>query len=210
MSNKTRKFMLVLAVFAALAMLMSMTSISFAGGDQPTDGKTVCVSGYVINHREQPVDGTKFEPALTVYAFGVPGTMDAASLPDMAAQFENAEALAGAADANMADAEAAGLYVATATVGADGKYEFKTLPADYYYVFALPLPTDWDGIVPVASRGGIAWTSWTSAEGARHQVLHRGLQDPPLVRRNRAEVGRTAERHRAGRRGLDHHGDPAG
>jgi hypothetical protein len=33
MSNKSGKLMLVLALVAALAMLMAMTSITFAGGE---------------------------------------------------------------------------------------------------------------------------------------------------------------------------------
>lgn len=157
MSKKSRKFMLVLAVFAALAMLMSLASISFAGGEEPTDGKTVCVSGYVINHREQPVDGTKFEPVMTVYALTF-ASADAAAAPDMSA-IPDAEALSSLA---AADAEAAGWRIAgTAEVAANGSYKFDALPADQEYYFALPLPADWDGIVPAAPRGGIAWTDAT-------------------------------------------------
>ena len=123
MSNKSRKLMLVLALVAALAMLMAMTSISFAGGDEPTDnGKTVCVSGYVINHREQPVDGTKFDPVLTVVAEG-------AESPDVAPS-----------------------VTVSATVGTNGAYTFKNLPAGLYYNFKMQLPADWDSIVPAAPR----------------------------------------------------------
>jgi hypothetical protein len=165
MSNKSRKLMLVLALVAALAMLMAMTSVSFAGGDEPADGKTVCVSGYVINHREQPVDGTKFDPTMMVYAIGYPGTTEAEALPDLAAQFADAEALSAmAAGADTAGAEAPAWIIAVAEVGADGKYEFKDLPAGYYYTFALPLPADWDGIVPAAPRGGVAYTLWTKLD----------------------------------------------
>lgn len=74
MSNKSGKFMLVVALVAVLAMCMAMAGVSFAGGGKkPTNGAkgpTVCVSGYVINHREQPVDGTKWTPALTIEAVG--------------------------------------------------------------------------------------------------------------------------------------------
>jgi hypothetical protein len=46
---------------------------------------------------------------------------------------------------------------------AAGKYEFKALPAGYYYTFALPLPNgDWDSLVPEAPRGGVAWTAGPS------------------------------------------------
>ncbi len=134
MSNKSGKFMLVVALVAVLAMFMAMAGVSFAGGDEPTNGAkgpTVCVSGYVINHREQPVDGTKWTPALTIEAVG-------AESPDM--------------DPTVS---------VTTTVAANGSYEFKDLPAGYYYIFALPLPADWDGIVPAAGRGSIAFTNWT-------------------------------------------------
>jgi hypothetical protein len=153
--------MLVLALVAALAMLMAMTSISFAGGDEPTDnGATVCVSSFVINHREQPVDGTKFDPQLTVYAIGYNPT-DAAELPDLAAQFADAAALSTLASSS----DTGGYIVATAPVAANGKYEFKELPAGYYYTFALPLPNgDWDSLVPEASRGAVAYTLWTKLD----------------------------------------------
>jgi len=157
MSNKSRKLMLVLALVAVLAMLTAMAGTALAGGDQPTsDGKTVCVSGFVINHRENPVDGTKFDPQLTVYAIGY-SAADASELPDVAAQFADPEALSTLASS----AEASGVIVATAPVGTNGSYEFKDLPAGYYYIFALPLPADWDGIVPAAGRGSIAFTNWT-------------------------------------------------
>lgn len=133
MSNKSGKFMLVVALVAVLAMFMAMASVSFAGGDEPTDGAkgpTVCVSGYVINHREQPVDGTKWTPALTIEAVG-------AESPDM--------------DPTVS---------VTTTVAANGSYTFKDLPAGLYYNFKMQLPTDWDGIVPAAPRNGMAETGY--------------------------------------------------
>ena len=69
---KQRTFVLALA--AALLMLMLVGSAAFA--DSPTavnrQGEAkgdICVDGYVINHREQPVDGTKTNPPLVVEAF---------------------------------------------------------------------------------------------------------------------------------------------
>lgn len=160
MSTKSRKLMLVLALVATLTMLMAMTSITFAGGDEPTDnGATVCVSSFVINHREQPVDGTKFDPQMTVYAIGY-SAADASALPDLAAQFADAEALSTLASST----DTAGYIVATAPVAANGSYQFKDLPAGYYYSFALPLPADWDSIVPAADRGSVAFTSWTKLD----------------------------------------------
>jgi hypothetical protein len=146
--------MLVLALVAALAMLMAMTSITFAGGEEPKDDATVCVSGYVINHREQPVDGTKFDYPLYVYALTYTSA-DASAAPDLAA-VPDAEALSTLAASG---AEAGGWQIVDyVEVGSNGSYKFEKLPADQEYYFALPMPNeDWDGIVPVAPRGGIAW-----------------------------------------------------
>jgi hypothetical protein len=171
MSSKSRKLMLVLALVATLTMLMAMTSITFAGGDEPNGSSaTICVSSFVINHREQPVDGTKFDPQLTVYAIGI-GTDDASSLPDLTAQLADAEALSSLA----ASADSSGVIVATAPVAANGSYQFKELPAGYYYIFALPLPADWDSIVPAADRGSIAFTNWTQLNERKgcHDVLFK-------------------------------------
>ena len=156
-TNNTRQVSLVIAFITAVTTLFfAITSVSFAAGGGDTDRPTVCVSGFVINHRENPVDGARFDPQLTVYAIGY-SAADASELPDVAAQFADPEALSTLASS----AEASGVIVATAPVGTNGSYEFKDLPAGYYYIFALPLPADWDGIVPAAGRGSIAFTNWT-------------------------------------------------
>ncbi len=66
--SKYRKLMVLVALIAALTMLATMTGVSFAAGGGTTDGEeeTTCVVGYVINHRETVVDGTKFDPQLSV------------------------------------------------------------------------------------------------------------------------------------------------
>jgi hypothetical protein len=65
MFSKRRTFVVVLAV--ALLMLLAFTSM--ASADSAVDKKgPVCVDGYVINHRELPVDGTKTSPTLVVTA----------------------------------------------------------------------------------------------------------------------------------------------
>ncbi len=66
--SKYRKLMVLVALIAALTMLATMTGVSFAAGGGTTDGEeeTTCVVGYVINHRELVVDGTKFDPQLSV------------------------------------------------------------------------------------------------------------------------------------------------
>ena len=52
MFRVNRKFAFVVALAAALVMLFVLSSTAFAGS--PT---TVCVDGYVINHREVAVNG---------------------------------------------------------------------------------------------------------------------------------------------------------
>ncbi len=66
--SKYRKLMVLVALIAALTMLATMSGVSFAAGGGTTDGEeeTTCVIGWVINHREMVVDGTKFDPQLSV------------------------------------------------------------------------------------------------------------------------------------------------
>ena len=168
---------IVVALFAALTMLFTMTGVSFAGsGEHPRD--SVCVEGYVINHREQPVDGTKFNPQLKVYAFGVPSSYDEATLPDMLTDIQSLEALEDLSAQNATgDLTGETFVVASAAVGSDGSYKFEKLPAGFYYVFAMQLPQDWDSIVPEAPRGGIAWTGWAkldkTSDGSCYDVLFK-------------------------------------
>ena len=62
-----RKLMILVALIAALTMLATMTGVSFAaGGGTGQTEDTTCVVGWVINHRELPVDGTKFDPQLPI------------------------------------------------------------------------------------------------------------------------------------------------
>jgi hypothetical protein len=164
-TNNNRQVTLVMTVIAALTALFTITSVSFAAGGEGTRRPTVCVDGYVINHREQPVDGTRFDPQLRIYAFAVRASDEAASLPDLEVEVQTLDALemlsAQSLEAD-AETEADGMLRRTvATVGSDGYYQFPKLRAGYHYMFALPLPTDWDSIVPEAPRGGIAWTGWT-------------------------------------------------
>ncbi len=100
---KHRIFLLALA--SALLLVLMVGSVAFAdgpvaGGAGPEQEKgQVCVDGYVINHREQPVDGTKL--GLVV------------------------EAILGENSANRAPNQ----VVATAPVGKDGYFKFTNLPA---------------------------------------------------------------------------------
>ena len=74
MFRVNRKLAFVVAFAAALVMLFMMSSVVFAGDDTT---KSICVDGYVINHRELAVNGTKTDPALYVEAIGKSGTYSA-------------------------------------------------------------------------------------------------------------------------------------
>ena len=119
-----RKFALVAALTLALVMLLSMAGGAFAGS-QSAD--TVCLDGYVINHREVPVDATKTSTALVVEAVNSSG------------------------------------LTATATVDSNGYFKFNPLPAGDWN-FRLQLPEEWDGLAPLADRGGVAETGLTTLD----------------------------------------------
>ncbi len=167
-TNNNRQVTLVIALVTALTALFTITSVSFAGSGDGTKRQTVCVSGYVINHREQPVDGTQFDPQLRIYAFAQRAN-DMASLPDLEADVQTLDALemlSASTTLVEGDTEVDGaMRWPAATVGSNGSYQFSSLRAGYYYRFALPLPNgDWDSIVPEAPRGGIVWTPWTKLD----------------------------------------------
>ena len=70
---KSKKLVIGFSLLLALVMMLTLTSVSFAEtngyGGKPGDNgeeELFCVDGYVINHRELPVDGTKTEPPLVV------------------------------------------------------------------------------------------------------------------------------------------------
>lgn len=115
--------MLMVSVIIALVLLFALSSVSQANATSSADSSpvtgTMCVDGYVINHREVPVDGTRTDPSL----------------------------IAEAHDANGA--------VFPAAVDSNGYFKFEDLSAGEW-TFKLPLPTDWDSIVPEAERNGIA------------------------------------------------------
>ncbi len=126
MIAKKRTLLLALTLGLALVMLLGLTGMTFASTAK-TD--TVCVDGYIINHREQPVNATKFTPVLQVEAVAV-------------------------------DSAGKSLF---AEVDKDGYFKFKELPVGTYN-FKLRLPEDWDGLVPLADRSGVAETGNTKLE----------------------------------------------
>ena len=137
-----RKLMFLVALIAALTMLTTITGVSFAaaGGTGQTED-TTCVVGWVINHRELPVDGTKFDPQLQIKY--------------------KMQAELSTADAESVDTEAELAAMTAVPVDSKGYFEIENLPADYWFNFKLKLPQDWAGIVPEAPRNGVAKTGWT-------------------------------------------------
>jgi len=78
MMEKHRKLMWVMALVTVLTMVSGLSTFVLAGGETPTAPiPTVCVDGYVINHRELAVDGTRTTPPLEVIATGQAGTFTA-------------------------------------------------------------------------------------------------------------------------------------
>jgi hypothetical protein len=69
-------------------MLLVLGSVAFAG-DEATSKAPVCVDGYVINHRELAVDGTRTSPPLYVEAVGAAGTYSATVGANGYFKFEN-------------------------------------------------------------------------------------------------------------------------
>lgn len=95
-------------------------------GDPLGDGPVV-VQGWVINHRELPVDATRIPEGLQVDAINSTGAR------------------------------------VRAAVAGDGFFKL-TLQPDVWN-FEMQLPVDWDGIVPLAPRGGLAVTGCTPLAG---------------------------------------------
>jgi len=133
MFRVNRKLALVVALAAALVMLFMMSSVAFAGSDTT---KTICVDGYVINHREIVVNGTKTDPALYVEAVGANGTYSATVASNGYFKFKKLP---------LSDLDAKNSSVA------QGDWNFQ-----------MQLPQDWEGIAPAAENAGLAETGVTT------------------------------------------------
>ncbi len=138
---------LILALAAALLMLLMVGSVAFADGPTTagtvpaeqvvTDVKPVCVDGYVINHRENPIDGSKMLPK------------DANGNP-VYLMVTASWAINGAPN------------TVSATVDKKGYFKFANLPKDTPIVFSIDLPDGWFGIAPeMLTSGGTARTNPT-------------------------------------------------
>ena len=133
MFRVNRKLAFVVALGAALVMLFMLSSVAFAGSDTT---KTVCVDGYVINHREIVVNGTKTDPPLYVEAVGANGTYSATVASDGYFKFKSLPA---------------------------AKLDTKaTSVAQSDWNFQMQLPQDWEGIAPAAENAGLAETGVTT------------------------------------------------
>ena len=103
MISKHRSFVVVMA--AALLMLLAFASVASADG--LTNGLTndvaepICVDGYVINHREIPVDGTKTIDPLMVSAVDASGAVVATVAVGKDGYFEFEELAPGDYDFQM-------------------------------------------------------------------------------------------------------------
>lgn len=141
MRNPTASTVRLLLLAVLLLTLAGAAGVSASGDDpplcpapaKPLAGGPVVVHGWVINHRELPVDGTRTPSALAV----------------------TATASSGAA--------------VTATVASNGYFQL-TLTPDVWN-FQMQLPADWDGIVPIADRAGLAQTGCTPLSGRAQPYL---------------------------------------
>jgi len=70
---KVRKSLLTVSVLAMLVMMFLLAGAAYADSPTPTTG-TICVEGYVINHREVAVDGTRTTPPLVVEGVAADGS----------------------------------------------------------------------------------------------------------------------------------------
>ena len=127
---------LTIAVPAAMAQSASPTSAeppACLAPIQPLASGPVVVHGWVINHRELTVDGTRTASALQINAVSSDGT------------------------------------TVGAPVASNGYFKLTLVPD--VWNFSLQLPSDWDGIVPVAPRGGLAVTGCTPLAGQQPAYL---------------------------------------
>jgi len=145
MFRVNRKLAFVVALAAALVMLFMLSSVAFAGSDTT---KTVCVDGYVINHRELAVNGTKTTPPLYVEAVGASGIYSATVGTNGYFKFK------------------------TLPVGDSTQYSSL---AEGDWNFRMQLPQDWEGIAPKAENAGLAETGVTTlkAQDACYRIVFK-------------------------------------
>jgi hypothetical protein len=127
---------LAAAVPTALAQTASPTALepgACPAPNEPLASGAVVVQGWVINHRELTVDGTRTASALQINAVSSTGT------------------------------------TVSAPVASNGYFKLTLIPD--VWNFSLQLPADWDGIVPVAPRGGLAVTGCTPLAGQQTPYL---------------------------------------
>ncbi|HSN76106.1 MAG TPA: hypothetical protein VL334_13600 [Anaerolineae bacterium] len=141
MHNRIASTMRLILLAALTLTLLGASGVSASGDDPPLcsapakalAGGPVIVQGWVINHRELPVDGTRTPAPLAVTAVASNGAL------------------------------------VTAPVASDGYFQLSLTPD--VWNFQMQLPADWDGIVPVAARAGLAQTGCTPLPGRSQPYL---------------------------------------
>ena len=126
---------LILTVPAGMASA-APSAVQPAACDAPSEtlaGGAVTVQGWVINHREQAVDGTRTPTPLVLTATSSAGA------------------------------------TVTASVASNGFFKLSLTPD--VWNFTMQLPEDWDGIVPIAPRAGLAETGCTPLPGSSAPYL---------------------------------------
>ncbi len=131
----------ILRLVLIAALLLTPISAAASGDgptscpapDKPLAAGPVVVQGWVINHREQPVDGGRTPAPLSVTAVAADGAL------------------------------------VNAPVASDGFFRLALAPG--VWNFQMQLPTDWDGIVPVAGRAELAQTGCTLLPGRAQPYL---------------------------------------
>ena len=129
------------------------------------------VVGYVINHREIVVDGTKFDPQLSVM-YEASYTSAEATAPVVATEAVTATAPMTATEVVTTEVEE--LQVSSAlsvTVNNKGYFTIPDLTVGDWN-FMMQLPQDWAGIVPEADRGALAETGSTYLEKRDSKHCH--------------------------------------
>ena len=205
--SKYRKLMVLVALIAALTMLATMTGVSFAAGGGTTDGEeeTTCVIGYVINHRELVVDGTKFDPQLSVmYEASSARQSRGACCGRRSRDRHCAHDRHRGRDASDGRERSQVSSALSVTVNSKGYFKIPDLAVGDWN-FMMQLPQDWAGIVPEADRGALAETGSTYLEKRDSKHCHvvvfkiKREFDVTVLKWEESQDGTVAASARAGR-----------
>ena len=163
MRVRYRMIALAVALSVGLVMLFALAGVAFAANNN--SGDTVCVSGYIINHREQAVDGTEFTPTLRVEAVNSAGQSVFADV-NSAGYFEFDNLPAGDWNFRLQLPESWDSIVPQAERGAVAETGVTTLDAQdtcYRIVFKIRRLFDltvikWEELLDGVVQPGLDWT----------------------------------------------------